>query len=41
MNNAPTMFHPTKARYTIVLGEYASQNSSVLSQLKIAQKFCA
>jgi hypothetical protein len=37
----PTMPHPTKLRYAIVLGQYASQNNSVISKLKIVPKFCA
>jgi hypothetical protein len=41
MTYALTMPHPTKTGYKIILGQYASQNNSVLSKLKGEPKFCA
>jgi hypothetical protein len=38
---APTMFHPTKARYIIGFGQYVSQNNNVISKLKVMPKICA
>jgi hypothetical protein len=40
MTSTPAMPHPTKAKYTIVLGQYASQNNCVFLKLKVVPKIC-
>jgi len=38
---ALTMSNPIKVGNIIILGQYASQNNSVLSKLKVMPKNCA
>jgi len=40
MTSTLAMPHRTKARYTIVLGQYASQNNNVFLNLKVVPKNC-
>jgi hypothetical protein len=35
------MFHPIKVGYIIIFSQYASQNNSVFSKLKVVPKNCA